>query len=92
MSRVVIASYADRDRYVRSILAEPNIDPTDKVVLIGVAYHVNCKTGQCNPAAATLARETALHERTVQRTVKGLEAKGWLFVDRTRGRRRISSR
>jgi hypothetical protein len=59
-NRVAISSYRDRDKYIRSVLAEQSLGAAEKVVLIRLAYHVNCKTGRCYPAAAKVRRKRGI--------------------------------
>jgi hypothetical protein len=42
--------------------------------------HMNGTTGRCDPAIATLAEETGLQERSVQRAIRELEQSGWWHV------------
>jgi hypothetical protein len=80
-----IKSYKDRDRYVMAI-SPMALGAADKLVLIRLAFHINFKSGRCDPAAATLARELGTHERAVRRTIARLEQSGLIVVDRSRGR------
>jgi hypothetical protein len=84
--RYSIRSYQDRDIYVLVISALPGYSAAKKLALIRLAYHVNFKTGRCNPAAATLANELGTDERGVRLTLGKLERAGLLTIDRTRGR------
>ena len=84
--RYSITSYRNRDCYVLAISAHPGLSATEKLALIRLAHHVNFRTGRCNPAAATLAKELGKDERWIRRTLAGLERAGLLAIDRTRGR------
>jgi hypothetical protein len=84
--RYSITHYRDRDRYVLVISARPDLNAAEKIALIRLAYHVNFKTGRCDPAAATLAKELGTHERRMRRTLAALERAGLLAIDRTHGR------
>ncbi len=54
----------------------------EKLVLLVLADHVNRETGMAWPSVATLALETSISERQVQRALKGLSEKGALSVER----------
>jgi hypothetical protein len=83
---VVFHTFQERDLYVKALLAVTSLGAVDKLVLTRLAYYVNLKTGRCNPATETLARDIGTHERSVRRKLAQLEAAGWLNADRTRGR------
>ena len=57
--RYSITNYRDRDRYVLVISAHPGLSAAEKLALIRLAFHVNFKTGRCNPAAVTLPKKSA---------------------------------
>jgi hypothetical protein len=84
--RCSITNYRDRDCYVLAISALPGLSAAEKIALIRLAHHINFKTGRCDPAAATLAKEVGTDERRVRRTLAGLERAGLIRIDRTRGR------
>lgn len=63
------------------------LPPTDKLVLVTLAYHYNDESGQCNPGIATLASETGMSERSVQRTIRRLESANYLRVTNPNGGR-----
>ena len=52
---------------------------TEKVVLISLADQANDE-GECWPSVGTICRRTCLGERTVQRSLRELEARGLLQV------------
>lgn len=47
--------------------------------------HLNGSTGRCDPAIATLVKETGLSERSVVRAIGELEETGWWIVGRNEG-------
>lgn len=57
-----------------------------KVVGIKIALHLRVKTGRCDPSFSYLAAGTGFSERSIYRLVPLLERKGWITVQRTRGR------
>ena len=85
-SRYHIATFEDRDDWLKLLLAAGELSPAAKVVGARVALHHNVNTGQCNPAIGTLVLGTTMSESTVRRRIDELEVAGWLRVDRTRGR------
>ena len=84
--RYSIVNYQDRDRYVLVTSAHPALSAAQKIALIRLAFHVNFKTGRCDPAAVTLAKELGTDDRGLRRTLGKLERAGLLAIDRTRGR------
>lgn len=57
---------------LRPLLLIPSIKPTDVVVFIAVADHLN-KAGKCWPGIDKLALLTQLNRRTVQRSLRKME-------------------
>jgi GntR family transcriptional regulator len=55
---------------------------TMRQVALALSLHMNERGGSCFPGVPLLARETLLHERTVQRAIAGLQDLGWLEVTR----------
>lgn len=58
--------------------------PTDKFVLVTLCNAANHHTGQCNPRIDRLAKETALGESTVRRSLASLADKGLICRERSR--------
>jgi Helix-turn-helix domain len=81
---VQIKSYVERDHYIVNLYAS-GLSAAEKVLLGRLAYHVNLKTGQCNPGSETLAEETHTDERWVRRILAKLEQAGWFTVKRRPG-------
>lgn len=50
--------------------------PSEKMVLVFLAYCLNDKTKQCSPSIATIADETRQSKRTVQSVLSKLEVAG----------------
>ncbi len=98
-----VTTLADRDRWMKAILASEEIDNVQRVAL-RLALYLNLKTGRCDPSYDGLARNLGLaprhHNRpprsntitarTVMRAVERLEAKGWIAVERAVGRGRTN--
>jgi Helix-turn-helix domain len=59
----------------------------EKVVGGVLSEHHNNRTGRCDPAYSTIAKESTLTERSVIRIIQRFEAAGWLAVRRTAGGR-----
>jgi hypothetical protein len=81
-------TFKDRDDWIKLMLAADGDElcPGAKIVGTRIARHHNVDTGQCNPAIGKLVLGTGISESTVRRMIRELEAKGWISVDRTRGR------
>jgi DNA-binding transcriptional regulator YhcF (GntR family) len=60
------------------------------VAVAGLSLHMNPEGESCYPGVETLAEETGLSRRTVQRVLRVLERGGWLEVVRGGGRGRSS--
>ena len=61
-----------------------NITSSEKFVLLVLANRVNQETGQCFPSLNTIARETCLTQRGVQKIIKSLEQKNLITVERSK--------
>jgi DNA-binding transcriptional ArsR family regulator len=72
-----------------------NLPPSEKLVLLSLADHYNGQTGVCIPGQKSLAEQTSMSVRTIQRHLKALEDRG-LIVRKARfrpeGRGRTSDR
>ena len=66
----------------RSAISDPSHDlpSTARHVALALSLHMNERGGSCFPAISTLAGETNLDDRTVQRAIRRLEADRWLVV------------
>src|SRR5262245_32032229 len=85
-SSATVASFKERDAWMRSLAASDGLSVFSKLVGIRLSLHLNCETGRCNPAYGTLARELGLRQkRSVIAAVAALEQGGWLLVKRSRG-------
>jgi len=58
---------------------------SDLKVAVAIWLHVNRTSGKAWPSISTIARETALHDRTVYRSLERLEARGHLLIDHRGG-------
>jgi hypothetical protein len=83
-----ITTFLNRDDWIRLLLAADSDEPSPGAKVVGarIALHHNVETGQCNPPIGTLVLGTGMSESTVRRVIRELEATGWIYVDRTRGR------
>src|SRR5262245_42469610 len=81
-------TYRERDTWLTAINAS-NLTPVDKVVATVIALHFNVKTGRCNPARATIAREARISERTVIRSLARIvRATPYLAIKHSAGGRK----
>lgn len=53
--------------------------PSERLVLLNLAYHHNSQSGQCNPSVVTIAEESGLTRRGVQLALHGLSNKKLLI-------------
>lgn len=58
------------------------LDARERFVLLVLAWHANQANGESWPSVSTIARETDLGRRTVQRVLPRLRRKGYLVVER----------
>lgn len=83
---------AVRIQWHRALFASHLLIPSEEVLgayLINV--RLNWKTGQLNPAIATMAQDLSVDPRTIQRGINRLEHLGWFWTDRGTGRSRSSN-
>jgi hypothetical protein len=78
---VVSPTWEARDDWMRDVLASDEPCGARRLA-VAIALHLNIKTGQCNPGHETLAKESRLSLRSVERYVVRLERGGWLGVKR----------
>ena len=71
----------ERINWVNLVLLANVPTATMKHVLLTIAALAN-ERGRCRPSIARLAVLTGLNERTITRTLKKLEEKFWLYIDR----------
>ncbi len=72
-----------RDPFVMiplSLLRAPRVSLTAKLVLPLLEDHWNRKTGQCNPGIDTLAKELAVSDRTIDRSITELSRLGLIKI------------
>ena len=65
------------------------LEPTAKLVMLALADWANDE-GVCWPSVAALTGRAGVSDRTVQRTLRGLEAEGYIAVHEGRGRGKSS--
>jgi hypothetical protein len=58
----------------------------EKITLAVLIGHMNTKTGLCCPSLSTLAAETSTSCKTIIRALEGLEKKGYISRNRSKGR------
>jgi hypothetical protein len=63
-----------------SLVFESNIEPNDKLVLLAMADYAADNGTQIFPSIETLVHKTSLSERTVQRSLRDLEAQELIVV------------
>ena len=67
---------------VKHAYTVPNLSPSEKAVLVCIAWHQNRDSGEAYAGTGTMATETSLNRRTVERAIKSLEKGGHLLVNR----------
>jgi hypothetical protein len=73
----------------RSAITESGLPPTVRLVALALSLHMSERGDSCFPARQTLADETGLSVRSVDKAIKQLEEAKYLVVDRpakTKGR------
>ncbi|RBP42428.1 helix-turn-helix protein [Roseimicrobium gellanilyticum] len=61
------------------------VTPTEKLVLLVLAYHCNDKDLRCHPGFGRISRASGLSTRAVSKTIKALEKQGIINVIRGTG-------
>jgi len=75
---------------MRFIIRELEAPPLEKLLMLALLSHADGE-GHCFPSVATLAAETGISRRTVQRLLRRLERAGLLRITPGQGRRHPSS-
>lgn len=78
-------TFAERDAWMRAILAAHGLPPLVRLVAVRLALHLHVNSGRCEPGYAIMASELGISERSVIRMVAMLERTGWLTVTRGQG-------
>jgi len=60
----------------------PNLSASERAVLVCIAWHQNRDSGEAYAGTGTMATETSLNRRTVERAIQSLEKGGHLLVNR----------
>src|SRR5260370_5024017 len=81
-----IATFRQRDDWIRRMLAAKGLSHGAKLVAARIALHLNVKKGQCYPSVPTLVKGTDICERYVYMLLADLERSGWLAITRSPGR------
>jgi hypothetical protein len=84
-------SHAEHFRWMQAVLADPTLTPTQKVVLIRLALHLNLKSGRCDPSIESLAKGAAVKPRAVQAAVARAQKLGRLSRHEGGGRGNTNS-
>ncbi|PNS09823.1 helix-turn-helix domain-containing protein [Solilutibacter silvestris] len=58
-----------------------DLEPSIKLVLMGLADAADDRGGSCFPAVATIARKASISERQAQRNLKLLREAGWCYIE-----------
>ena len=72
----------------KSVLADPHLNPTDKLTYSALATFGGCK--EINPSFKGIAERATLGERTVKRSIKKLIKVGYVSVDKGGGRHKTN--
>jgi hypothetical protein len=79
-----ISGHKGRDQWICAILTRHDLlTPLELRVAVRLGIFFNCKTGQCDPGYARLAKELCISPRSARRCVAALVAHG--FVGRDQG-------
>jgi hypothetical protein len=81
----LISGHKGRDRWLGAVIAASGLSPIAVRLAVKLGIFFNCKTGQCNPGYARLAREIGISRRSVIRAIAALEADGWIAIVRSDG-------
>jgi hypothetical protein len=76
-----ITPYAKLD-WVMGPLADTSLSATAKVALVRLLWHLNGKTGQCNPSYSTIARGIGRSRKQAMQGALELEEHGWIKIIR----------
>lgn len=76
----------EKFKWSKMVLAS-DLTATEKNVLLAIDSRMDSDDGTCFPSVETIAEDSNLSTRTVQRSVKSAQEKGWLSVSRKRGHR-----
>jgi hypothetical protein len=79
-------TFAERDAWLRGVVRADLPDAAVRVAVC-IGLHLRIRDQRCDPSYSRLAVESHLAERSVIRIVSLLEHKGWIGIQRTRGRR-----
>ena len=80
-----VSGHTGRDRWLCAVIAASGLSPITVRLAVKLGIFFNCKTGQCNPGYARLAREIGISRRSVIRAIAALEADGWIAIVRSDG-------
>jgi DNA-binding MarR family transcriptional regulator len=72
--------------YLNSAFNAIDLAPTPRFVLLALADHAD-DAGRCYPSIARLAQRTGLSPRSIQTSIKKLQAKGYIDVEVNAGKR-----
>lgn len=75
-----------RYMWMSDVAGDVRLSHATRLIGLRLAMHLNIRTGQCNPAMATLSAECAVSTRTVERAIRDLEQRGYVRRDSKAGR------
>ena len=88
-----ISGHKGRDRWICAILTRDDLlTPLELRVAVRLGIFFNCKTGQCDPGYARLAKELCISPRSARRCVAALVAHGFVGRDEGAGGRHDQKR
>lgn len=76
---------ARKEQWLKAILEDDALPRNAYRVAAAIAGFLNHKTGACWPSVATLAKLARYVDRTIQRLLSALEARGYLKIERRSG-------
>ena len=83
-TREPLANFSNAFERLTWIREQKDIPGPSKAVLVWLMSYANIETGQCFPSIATLARASGFSPKTVHRSIKWLEAQGYVSIEARR--------
>lgn len=82
------AWYRDRDEWLRHLVRDGDLSPTDIRVGVFIAMHMNRQDAHTKHQQSTIARELHMHRVTAVRSITKLSVMNYIAVEKVvRGRR-----
>ena len=79
-------SLVKRLAWVDAVMADPDLEASEKCLAYALARHQNDDRLQCNPSSQRLAEELGRNERSVRGSIGRLELSGWINTRGPKGR------